>query len=64
MADLVLDLPGMTCGGCARGVAAAVRDLDPAAEVYPDLDNRRARIATSAPEARVRAALTEAGYMG
>ncbi|MCC7320235.1 MAG: heavy-metal-associated domain-containing protein [Rubellimicrobium sp.] len=54
----------MTCGGCVRGVTAAVRDLDPAAEVEADLDRRRARITTTAPEARVRAVLTEAGYMG
>ncbi len=60
---LELDLPGMTCGGCVRGVTAAVRDLDPAAEVEADLDRRRARITTTAPEARVRAVLTEAGYM-
>lgn len=61
---LDLDLPGMTCGGCARGVTATIRDLDPAAEVETDVEGRKARIRTTAPEAAVRAALTEAGYMG
>lgn len=61
---LELDLPGMTCGGCVRGVTAAVRELDPEAQVEADLERRRARITTRAAEARVREALTEAGYMG
>ena len=30
---LELTLPGMTCGGCARGVTAAIKSVDPAAEV-------------------------------
>ena len=61
---LELDLPGMTCGGCVRGVTAAVQELDPGALVEADLEQRRARITTTAPEAQVRAVLTEAGYMG
>lgn len=61
---LELDLPGMTCGGCVRGVTAAVRELDADAQVEADLEHRRARITTTAPEAQVREALTEAGYMG
>lgn len=61
---LDLDLPGMTCGGCARGVVATIRELDPAAEVETDLGHRKARIRTIAPEPAIRAALTEAGYIG
>lgn len=61
---LELDLPGMTCGGCVRGVTAAVRELDPEARVEADLEQRHATITTTAPEAQVRKALTEAGYMG
>ena len=61
---LELDLPGMTCGGCVRGVTAAVQELDPSAQVDADLEHHRARITTTAPEARVREVLTEAGYMG
>jgi len=61
---LELDLPGMTCGGCVRGVTAAVRELDPEAQVEADLERRRARITTRAAEARVREVLAEAGYMG
>lgn len=61
---LDLALPGMTCGGCARGVAATIRDLDPEAVVETDVEARRARVQSTAPEAAIRAALTEAGYMG
>lgn len=61
---LDLDLPGMTCGGCARGVTAAIRELDPAAEVETDVENRKAKVRTSAPEAAVRQAMIDAGYMG
>ncbi len=60
---LDLSLPGMTCGGCARGVTAAIQELDPAAVVETDLEKRTARVTTTAPEAAVRAAMVENGYM-
>lgn len=61
---LKFDLPGMTCGGCVRGVTAAVQELDPGARVEADLEQRRATITTTASETQVRAALADAGYMG
>ncbi|MFV0244978.1 MAG: heavy-metal-associated domain-containing protein [Qingshengfaniella sp.] len=60
---LDLSLPGMTCGGCARGVTAAIRELDPQAEVETDVENRRARIRSTAPESAIRAAMIDNGYM-
>ncbi len=60
---LDLSLPGMTCGGCARGVTAAIQELDPAAVVETDLEKRTARVTTTAPEAAIRAAMVENGYM-
>jgi copper chaperone len=52
----------MTCGGCVRGVQAAIRSVDPGAEVTADLQTRQVRVATAAPRDRLVAALTEAGF--
>jgi copper chaperone len=59
---LTLNIPNMNCGGCARGVAAAIHQVDPAAQVEPDLQGRTVAVKSSAPEARLREALTEAGF--
>ena len=39
-----LKIEGMTCGGCAKGVAATVREVDPRAEVRVSLDRREVAI--------------------
>lgn len=59
---LELSLPGMTCGGCARGVTAAIKSVDPAAEVVTDAPARIVRIETSANAEAIKAAVAEAGY--
>lgn len=59
---LELNLPGMTCGGCARGVTAAIKSVDPAAEVVTDVASRTVRVATSANTESIKAAVAEAGY--
>ena len=38
-----LTLPGMTCGGCAQGVATAIKAIDPTAEVITDVCRSRLR---------------------
>lgn len=60
---LELNLPGMTCGGCARGVTAAIKSVDPAAEVETDVPGRTVRVTTTAPADAVKAAVQDAGYM-
>ena len=52
----------MTCGGCARSVAAAIREIDPQARVEADPPARTVRVETSRPEPEIRAALVEAGF--
>jgi copper chaperone len=52
----------MTCGGCVRGVTAAIRDVDPAAEVQADLATHLVQVTTTAPRDRLLTALTDAGY--
>ncbi|WP_223494997.1 heavy-metal-associated domain-containing protein [Stenotrophomonas indicatrix] len=53
---------GMTCGGCARSVTKAIELVDPAATVSADAPSRRVQVQTSASEAQIIAALTEAGF--
>lgn len=59
---ITLHIPNMHCGGCARGITAAIRQVDAAAEVTPDLQGRTVAVQTLAPESRLRGALTEAGF--
>ncbi|SHJ13433.1 copper chaperone [Roseomonas rosea] len=37
-------IPNMTCGGCAKGVAATIRDADPQAEAQVDLEKREVTV--------------------
>jgi len=59
---LSLHIPNMNCGGCARGVTAAIRAADAAAKVEPDLPARTIAVETTLPEAALREVLTEAGF--
>jgi len=53
---------GMTCGGCARSVTKAIELVDPQARVQADPASRRVQVQTSASEAQIVAALTDAGF--
>lgn len=57
-----LHVESMMCGGCARGVTAALRALDPAAEVETDPGRRLVTVKTDRPRAAVEAALAAAGF--
>ena len=59
---LSLHIPNMNCGGCARGVTAAIWSVDAEAKVEPDLPARPIAVETKLPEATVREALAEAGF--
>jgi copper chaperone len=59
---LSLHIPNMNCGGCAKGVTAAIRAVDADARVEPDLPARTIAVETSLPETALREALTEAGF--
>lgn len=61
---VVLSIEGMTCGGCARHVTAALRGVAGARAVAVDLGARRARVTIDhalSPEALC-AALDRAGF--
>lgn len=59
---LKLHIPNMSCGGCVRGVTAAIREIDATAEVVPDLSDRTVTLKTDCAEAEVRKTLAEAGF--
>jgi copper chaperone len=59
---LQFHIQDMTCGGCVRGVSAAIRSVDPAAEVTADLRTRQVDVTTQAPRAQLVEALAEAGF--
>ena len=58
-----LTLPGMTCGGCARGVVAAIKAVDPTAEVVTDLATHKVQVTTKADTELMKKAVMDAGYM-
>jgi copper chaperone len=56
-------IANMTCGGCAKGVTATLRDVDPGAEPRFDLDRQEVTLEkTTADVALLQKALTEAGW--
>jgi copper chaperone len=59
---LDLTIPDMTCGGCARGVTAAIKSVDPTAELVIDVETHKVQVKTSASAAAVKAAVVEAGF--
>lgn len=59
---LKLRVEGMTCGGCARGVAKAVRAIDPEAEVAVDLAAKSVEVRSHASADRICGAINAAGY--
>lgn len=62
MPEFTFDLPNMTCGGCERGVKAAIAEVDPAAIVTTDLQNRSAKVQSTASQETLLAALDDAGF--
>ncbi|MDC8759092.1 heavy-metal-associated domain-containing protein [Janthinobacterium fluminis] len=57
-----LQVEEMSCGHCVGAVTAAVRALDPQAQVDVDLAAKTVKVATAVELARVRGAIEEAGF--
>lgn len=63
MADLTLDVKGMTCDHCVRAVSGAVTAVPGVADVAVDLGAGKVTVAgDSLDESAVRGAIVEAGY--
>lgn len=52
----------MSCGHCVEAITAAVKRVDPAAEVQIDLAAKSVEVSTSAADGLVRGAIGDAGY--
>jgi copper chaperone len=61
-ADLLMQVEGMTCDGCAAAVTRTVNRIDPAAEIRVDRETGRVAIRTDAQALVIAEALTKAGY--
>jgi copper chaperone len=60
--ELLMQVDGMTCSGCASAVTRTIQRLDPGAEVDVDLAHGRVRVVTCAQALEVSQAITKAGY--
>ncbi len=57
-----LQVEEMSCGHCVGAVTAAVRELDPQAQVEVDLAAKSVKVHTGVELARVRDAIEQAGF--
>jgi copper chaperone len=60
--ELIMDVEGMRGEREAEAVTAAIRRLDPSAEVTADLDHRRITVETCAQSLEIAEVLAKAGY--
>lgn len=56
------EVPGMTCGGCARTIVAAIKGVDTQAEIETDVPGKIVRIDSGRDSAPLVAAIKAAGY--
>ena len=59
---IVLNVKGMTCGGCAEAVKRVIRKADPDADVSVELSSGRVEAKTKAEAVSLAASITKAGY--
>lgn len=59
---LKLNVPDMSCGHCVGAITEAVKSVDPAAEVKPDLASKTVVIESRAPTDKIMTAVDGAGY--
>ena len=52
----------MTCGHCVATITAALGELDAAAHVDIDLGAHRVKVESALPPARIKEAISAAGY--
>ena len=62
MTMMEMNVELMTCGGCAATVRAAVLKVAPTARMEIEIATGTLRVEGDADEARVRAAIEQAGY--
>jgi copper chaperone CopZ len=60
--NLVLSVPGISCGHCANAITATVRTVVGVDTVAVDVAAKTVRVAGTADDSQVRAAIADAGY--
>ena len=59
---LSLNVPKMSCGGCAASIERAVKSVDGKAMVTIDIRGKRVDIDSTVDAAKITAAIKSAGY--
>jgi len=59
---IVLNVEGMTCGGCVEAVKRVIRKADPTAEVEIDLSSGRVEAVTVVAAQDLAQAVSKSGY--
>ncbi|MFC0864043.1 heavy-metal-associated domain-containing protein [Sphaerimonospora cavernae] len=62
MSQLVLSVPGITCGHCVNAISEAVGEIPGVSAVEVDLSAKTVTVAGAADPSAVRAAIDDAGY--
>jgi copper chaperone len=57
-----LQVEGMKCGGCVKGVIRSVQAVDSNAKVDVDLQSKKVRVNTQSSLDVVKSAINDAGY--
>jgi copper chaperone len=60
--ELLMEVRGMTCDGCAAAVRRAVQRVDAGAEVDVDREHERIAVRTKAQALDIADAINKAGY--
>ncbi|HZZ02371.1 heavy-metal-associated domain-containing protein [Paraburkholderia sp.] len=57
-----LEIPDMSCGGCANAITRAVTGLDPAATLEVEVPVKIVTVTSTLPPARIIEAIEAAGF--
>ena len=60
--DQIFEVQGMTCGHCEKAVMAAVRAIDPQAEVQVDRQQNRVQVQSTLDRDAIAQAIRDEGY--
>lgn len=57
-----LSIPEMSCGHCSQSITRALTELDPAGDVFFDMEKRQIRVETTSSVEAVIAQLSNIGF--
>jgi copper chaperone len=60
--EMKLEIPDMSCGGCANAITRAVTGLDPAAKLDIDVAVKIVTVTSMSPPARIIETIEAAGF--